>query len=61
MLDEVIQPSKNDTLAQEICEPNTKVVESRYEIPVLLKPEVKNLHNNYDNAVKRVTAEVCCS
>ena len=49
----VIQLSQNDTLAQEICEPNMKVVDGRYEIPAPLKPEVANLPNNYDNGLKR--------
>ena len=53
LLDEVIQPSQNDKLAQDICEPNIKVIDGRYEIPVPLKPEVKSLPNNYDNALKR--------
>ena len=53
LLDEVIQPSQNDTLAHEICEPNVETVDSGYEIPAPLKPEVKTLLNNYDNALKR--------
>ena len=52
LVDEVIQTLQNDTLAQGICEPSIKVVDSRYEIPVPLKPLVKSLSNNYDNALK---------
>ena len=37
LLDEVIQPSKNDELALQLLEPNIKVVEGRYEMPVPLK------------------------
>ena len=46
LLDEVIQPSQNDKLAQDICKPNIKVINGRYEISVPLKSEVKNLPNN---------------
>ena len=54
LLDEIIQPSKNDKLALQLLEPNTKVVEGRYEMPVPLKSQMaNNLPNNYENALKR--------
>ena len=54
LLDEVIQPSKNDELALQLLEPNIKVVEGRYEMPVPLKSQMVNdLPNNYENALKR--------
>ena len=54
LLDEVIQPSKNDELALQLLEPNIKVVEGRYEMPVPLKfQKVNDLPNNNKNALKR--------
>ena len=54
LLDEVIQPSKNDELALQLLEPSIKVVEGRYEMPVPLKSQMVNdLPNNYENALKR--------
>ena len=54
LLDEVIQSSKNNELAPQLLEPNIKVVEGRYEMPVPLRPQkVNDLPNNYENALKR--------
>ena len=52
--DEIIQPSKSEELARELVEPNVKLVDGRYEIPVPLKSDiVNNLTNNFHSAVDR--------
>ena len=54
LLDEEVQPSKNDELACQQVEPFITVVQGRYEIPVPFKANVlKALPNNYNNALKR--------
>ena len=54
LLEEELQPSKNDEIAQALVESNIKVVEDRYEIPVPLKQDVvETLPSNYDFALKR--------
>ena len=41
-------------MAKELVEPNIKVVDGRYEMPVPLKPDIiEQLHENYQNALKR--------
>ena len=57
--DEIIQPSKSKELARELVEPNFRLVDGRYEIPVPLKSDiVNNLTNNFHSAVDR-TAPLC--
>ena len=47
-------PSKNDELTCSLVEPFIRVVDGRYEMPVLFKPDVfKKLPNNYDIALKQ--------
>ena len=52
--DEVVMPSVSDEMAKELVEPNIKVVDGRYEMPVPLKPDIiEQLPENYQNALKR--------
>ena len=54
LLDEEVQPSKNDELACQQVEPFIRVVQGRSEMPVPFKANVlKALPNNYNNALKR--------
>ena len=54
LLDEEVQPSKNDELACQQVEPFVRVVQGRYEMPVSFKANVlKALPNNYNDALKR--------
>jgi len=50
--DEVIDRSRNDLLANDLVEPNVKLKDDHYEIPVPLKANVK-LPNNFVLAVDR--------
>ena len=52
--DEVLQPSRTDELTSSLVEPNIRVVNGRYEMPVPLKSGMLDkLSNNYENALKR--------
>ena len=52
--DEVLQPSTTDELTSSLVEPNIRVVNGRYEMPVPLKLSMLDkLSNNYENALKR--------
>ena len=52
--DEKTQPSWSEELACSLMEPNVKVKDVRYEIPVLLRPDiVKKIPNNFSNALER--------
>ena len=52
--EENLQPSLNDELAKKLVEPQIKVANGRYEMPVLFKSDVlKILPNNYESALKR--------
>ena len=52
--DEVLQPSRTDEFTSSLVEPNIKVVNGRYEMPVPLKSGMLDkLSNNYENALKR--------
>ena len=52
--DEIVMPSVSDEIAKELVEPNIKVVDGRYEMPVPLKPDIiEQLPENYQNALKR--------
>ena len=44
--DESIQPSKNDEITRLFVEPNIKVVDNRYEIPVPIKKDVIDILPN---------------
>ena len=55
--DEVLQASRTDELARSLVEPNIKVVNGRYEMPVPLKLDmIAKLPDNYENALKRTLA-----
>ena len=50
----MLQPSRTDELTSSLVEPNIRVVNGRYEMPVPLKSGMLNkLSNNYENALKR--------
>ena len=52
--DEVVMPSVSDEMAKELVEPNIKVVDGRYEMPVPLKLDIiEQLPENYQIALKR--------
>ena len=52
--EEILQPSLNDELAKKLVEPQIKVANGRYEMPVPFKSDVlKILPNNYESALKR--------
>ena len=52
--DELIQPSKNDEITRLLVEPNVKVVNNRYKIPVPMKKDVINvMPNNFNYGLER--------
>ena len=52
--DEETQPSRSEELACSLVEPNVKVKDGRYEIPVPLRSDiVKKIPNNFSNALER--------
>ena len=52
--DEELLPSREDDMARSLIEPNIKVVNGRFEMPVPLKAELtETLPDNYELAVKR--------
>ena len=52
--DEELLPSREDDMARSLVEPNIKVVNGRFEMPVPLKAElVETLPDNYELALKR--------
>ena len=54
LMDETVQPSKNDECAFELTEPKIAIKDGRYQITVTLKSEeLENLRNNFDNALTR--------
>ena len=54
LLDEEVLPSKNNELTCSLVKPFIRIVDDRYEMLVLFKPDVlKELPNNYDIALKR--------
>ena len=51
---EETQPSKSEELACSLVEPNVKVKDGRYEIPVPLRSDiVKKIPNNFSNALEQ--------
>ena len=49
------QSSRNEELACSLVEPNIKVRDGRYEIPVPLRTDVvKKIPNNFSNALERI-------
>ena len=51
---EETQPSRSEELACSLVEPNVKVKDGRYEIPVPLRPDiVKEIPNNLSNNLER--------
>ena len=60
LTDEAEEPSRNDEIAKQLVENNIKVIDNRYEIPVPLNMEVvKQLPNNYQNALDRAMTMRC--
>ena len=52
--DEELLPSREDDMARSLVEPNIKVVNGRFEMPVPLKAElIETLPDNYELALKR--------
>ena len=52
--DEELLPSREDDMARSLVEPNIRVVNGRFEMPVLLKAElIETLPDNYELAQKR--------
>ena len=51
---EETQLSRSEELACSLVEPNVKVKDGRYEVPVPLRPDfVKKIFNNFSNALER--------
>ena len=58
--DELIQPSHNDQITRMLVEPNIKVINNRYKIPVPMKKDViKVLPNNFNYALERTALLRC--
>ena len=52
--DEAVMPFVSGEMAKKLIEPNIKVVDGQYKMPVPLNPDIiKKLPENYQNALKR--------